>query len=56
MFKRAGINRKCLLLIQRIKEALRSFGQEIQTQNFNIYDINEVVIQTHYLSMFFPII
>ena len=32
-------------LIQRIKGALCSFGEEIQTQNLNIYNINETVIQ-----------
>ena len=28
-----------------VKGALRSFGEEIQTQNFNIYNINEVITQ-----------
>ena len=27
--------------------ALCSFGEEIQTQNFNIYNITEVIIRTH---------
>ena len=30
-----------------IKEALWSFGEEIQTQHFDIYIINEVIIQTN---------
>ena len=29
-----------------IKEALCCSGDEIQTQNFDIYNINEVIIQT----------
>ena len=29
-----------------LEGALRSFEREIQTQNFNSYDINEVLIQT----------
>ena len=32
-------------LIRHIKGALCSFGEEIQTQNLNIYNINETVIQ-----------
>ena len=30
-----------------LKGALCCFGEEIQTQNFNIYNINEATIQTH---------
>ena len=32
------------------KGALCSFGEEIQSQNFYIYNINEVIIQTIYFS------
>ena len=34
-----------LLEVDLIKGALCSFGEEIQTQNCNIYNINEVIIQ-----------
>ena len=34
-----------------VKWALCSFGEEIKSQNLNIYSINEVIIQTH---LFFP--
>ena len=34
---------------------LCSFVEEIKTQNFYIYKINEVIIQTHKLQTFFPI-
>ena len=36
------------------KWALCSFGDEIQAQNSNIYNITEVVIQTHKY-IFFPV-
>ena len=36
-----------------IKGALCNFGEEIQTQNFNVYNINEVIIQNQKY-LFFP--
>ena len=36
----------CLLTLQQLKGALCRFGEEIQTLNFNIYSINEVITQT----------
>ena len=41
-FLTAVINEK-----QAIKGALCGFGGDIQTENFNIYNTNEVIIQAH---------
>ena len=37
--------------MNKLKGALCSFGQEIQTQNFYIYNINEVMIQYNTTSL-----
>lgn len=35
-------------ILQVLKGALRSFGEEDQTQNINIYNVNVVIIQFIY--------